>query len=640
MKRIIAIVCVTLCGPWMSLAAAQVDAPLLKLKAERVVVFKDGYGLVVKSGAGTADAEGRVYTREVPEAAVLGSFWAVGEGEKILGMRAEWDEKREVRKTEGACLTVAELLRANVGKRVTLGLAEKRTVMGTVVEVLDLPAPEGATTPLASAFASAVGPAAGGFEIVLDSSRSPFELLRSHTAERAAYHGVQPGDVSEPGTLRRSLSPRGGDFVVIDETETGRLVLPVAQVQTVSGKEVVTKMVREEEVFTRTKRLSFDFGKESAGKAVSLKLFYFTAGVRWIPTYRVTGDLKEKGEIALQGEIINEIEDFANVGLDLVVGVPNFRFKETVSPLTLERQLRHTLRVAVAAGRDNGLSGQMMNAQYSNARHSAGRAEEGADGGGAMSLASELSGAQGEQDLFVYGIKDFSLKRAARATTPLWQSVVPLRHIYTMDIKASRMRGGETILGYRGGRGSEYGNGASADPNGVASPLRAGMNQVWHQLELTNNTKVPWTTGAALTMRDTLPIGQDLLTYTAVGGCALLPLTVAVDLQGSFDEEETSRTPNALRVEGYDLTLVRKKGTLTVSSFRKEKSAVRLSVGVGGKVSEASDGGKIKVNDFRTEDWVDGGHLYVNNHSDVTWEIEIGAGETKRVSYTVSFYVR
>jgi hypothetical protein len=163
---------------------------------------------------------------------------------------------------------------------------------------------------------------------------------------------------------------------------------------------------------------------------------------------------------------------------------------------------------------------------------------------------------------------------------------------------------------------------------------------VWHQLELTNNTKVPWTTGAALTMRDSLPIGQDLLTYTAVGGCALLPLTVAVDLQGSFDEEETSRTPNALRVEGYDYTLVRKKGTLTVSSFRKEKSVMRLSAGVGGKVSEASDGGKIKVNDFRAEDWVDGGQLYVNNHSDVTWEMEVGAGETKRVSYTVSFYVR
>jgi hypothetical protein len=592
--------------------------------------------LVFKRGMATADGEGRVFTGDVPEAAILGSFWAVGEEQRIIGMRAEWDEKREVRKTETACVTIPELLRANRGKRVTLGLPENRTVMGTIVEVLDLPAPAGATMPLSSAFAMAVGPAAGGFEVVTDSSRSPFELLRSGMAERAGYHGVPALDANEPATLRRSLSARGGDFVVVDETETGRLVLPIAQVQTVSGKQVVTRMVREEEIFTRSKRLSFDFGAGSAGKAVSLKLFYFTAGMRWIPTYRVTGDLKAQAEIALQGEIINEIEDFRNVALDLVVGVPNFRFRETVSPLTLERQLRHALRIAEGGtGRNNDVSNFMLNAQYSNAMHRTERAENAGDGG-AISLASELAGAQGEQDLFLYSISDFSLKRGARATTPLWQSTVPLRHIYTMDIKAARTRGGETIVGYRG----DGQHRPAGDASGVNSPLRATMNQVWHQLELTNNSKVPWTTGAALTMRGSLPIGQDLLTYTPAGGCALLPLTVAVDLLGSFDEEELSRKPNALRVDGYDYTLVRKKGALTVSSFRKERSILRLSVGAGGKVTEASDGGTIRVNDFRADDWRDAGQLHVNNHSDVTWEIELEPGQTRTVSYTVSFYVR
>jgi hypothetical protein len=563
-----------------------------------------------------------VFTREVPEAAILGSFWAVGEGQRVLGMRAEWDEKREVRKTETACVTIAELLRANKGKRVTLGLPERRTVMGTIVELLDLPPQDAATTALPGVTAVGV-PGVGGFEVVADPSRSPFEFLRAADADEAA-------------TLRRSLTPRGGDFVVIDETETGRLVLPVSQVQTVSGREVVTKMVREEEVFTRTKRLGFDFGKESAGKPVSLRLFYFTAGVRWIPTYRVTGDLKEKAAIALQGEILNEIEDFSNVALDLVVGVPHFRFKETVSPLTLERQLRNTLRVAESTGRSNE---QVLTAQFSNTMQYAGRAENAGEGdGGATSLASELAGAQGEQDLFLYSIRNFSLKRGARATAPLWQSTVPLRHIYTMDIRAARTRGGATVVGYRGGGHplDRSGSGELA----ITSPLRARVNQVWHQLELTNNGKVPWTTGAALTMRDTLPIGQDLLTYTPAGGSALLPLTVAVDLLGSFDEEETSRTPNALRVEGYDFTLVRKKGTLTVSSFRKEKSVMRLSVAVGGKVEQASDDGKARINDFRADDWVDAGHLYVNNHSDVTWDLELEPGETKTVTYTVSFYVR
>jgi hypothetical protein len=111
--------------------------------------------------------------------------------------------------------------------------------------------------------------------------------------------GVSPGE--EGGVLKRELTPRGGDFVVMDDTEAGRMVLPIAQVQAISGKEVATQMVREEEVFSRTKRLNFDYGKELAGKEVALKLFYFTGGLRWIPTYRVSGELKDKADLCASG---------------------------------------------------------------------------------------------------------------------------------------------------------------------------------------------------------------------------------------------------------------------------------------------------------------------------------------------------
>src|SRR5687768_4599348 len=71
-------------------------ADLLTLGTERVVIFKDNYGLVAKTGKAVADAEGRVYTTAVPDAAVLGTFWAMsGEGEKLIGMSAGWDEKKE-----------------------------------------------------------------------------------------------------------------------------------------------------------------------------------------------------------------------------------------------------------------------------------------------------------------------------------------------------------------------------------------------------------------------------------------------------------------------------------------------------------------------------------------------------------------
>ena len=40
-----------------------------------------------------ADAEGRVFTEEVPDAAVLGTFWASSADGKILGMHAGWRER-------------------------------------------------------------------------------------------------------------------------------------------------------------------------------------------------------------------------------------------------------------------------------------------------------------------------------------------------------------------------------------------------------------------------------------------------------------------------------------------------------------------------------------------------------------------
>jgi hypothetical protein len=590
------------------------DAPgSLKLTTERLVVFKDGYGLVVRKGTATADAQGRVFTTDVPDAAILGCFWATADdSHKILTMRAEWDEHKSTRKTTTACLNVAELMRANVGKTVTLDLTDKTehgaslTQEGKIAELLDI-APD-------SPFA--VGGAEGG----PGTTAGAYWTMISR--EGVTTHGAFPPEaVASGGTLIRELTPRGGDFVVL-EHEGKRTILPVNHVQSVVGKDLETKIDRQEEIYSKTKRLSMDFGKESAGKPVALHLLYFTSGLRWIPTYRVSGDLKDKAAMELQGEILNDVTDVEHADVDLVVGVPNFRFKENPSPLTLEKTLRTLM---IADSRVNVSNNSMVQSQFSNGDFRGGE-RGGAAGGEDMAMAPELAGAAGEQDLFVYSVKDFSLKKSARATVPLWQTTTSLRHVYTYDIKACRNGVGGGIV--------------RESPATPASPLHIQMNQVWHQLELTNASKIPWTTGAALILRELLPIGQDLITYTPPGSKALLPVTIAVDLRGSFEEQESERTPSALRIDRTEYTLVKKKGAVTVTSYRKDKSDVRVTLAGGGKVTSASDDGKIKLNDFRPEDWEDNTLMHVNNHSDVTWEFSIGPGETKTIAYEVQFYLR
>ena len=57
-------------------------------------------------------------------------------------------------------------------------------------------------------------------------------------------------------------------------------------------------------------------------------------------------------------------------------------------------------------------------------------------------------------------------------------------------------------------------------------------------------------------------------------------------------------------------------------------------------MDQVSDDGKVKMNDFIGTDWQESGYHMLNNHSDVTWDLSIDSGQTKVITYTVSFYTR
>jgi len=562
--------------------AAAVDGGELELTTEKIVIFKDGYGLFIKKATATADASGRVFTETVPDGAILGSFWATAEKYPIKSMQAGWHEEVETRAKTTACITILELLRANKSKTLTLHLGKDTEVTGTLVEVLDLP-PEKPKTP------------------------------RLHSGVSTLPQSI--------GETTRELVPRGGQLVVIDVPKTGRRVLQISTVREITGDKLVTTMERKEEVTKRSKRLTMDLGKKAAGKKVELHILYFAEGVRWIPTYRVDISKSGKAHLWLQGEILNEAEDFTDTALDLVVGVPSFRFKSVISPLSLETTMRRALVQAAP-----GLMGsQFSNGLFRNDRMGEVRNEYAgaAVGSSALDLAPELK-TSAKQDLFVYTTSQLSLKKGQRASVALWDSRVPARDLYTLDVKVLR--------NYDGTR---Y---ASRGPT-RGSPLETVKNEVWHQLELSDTTKVPWTTGAALLLDGSLPLGQDLLTYTPPGGRVLLPITVAIDVRGTYREKELGRQANVLRWNDRSYSRVKKKGTIRITNFRKEKSTVRVRASVGGKADSASNGGKIRVNNHRASDWRSSPGS-VNNHSDIEWEVTLEAGQTKEVSYTVSYYVR
>jgi len=545
--------------------AAEPEPGRLTLTTQKAVVFKDGYALLIKEAKGVADADGCVFTLQVPDAAVLGSFWAASQNNEILAMRAEYtDDWKRVDTPPGpATQTLDNLLKQVTGKTVTLTADDDESVRGTLL----------------------------GRTVI---EGRPFVLVEPEGREDEAEAPPTPIALSKIAAVRSPALADKGDG---------------------------------NQSFARAKRLSFDLGAESAGRPVALTLMYFAPGIRWIPTYRVTGDLKDTAAMALQAEILNQSKDLRDVALDLVVGVPHFRFRDVVSPMVLEAKLRNALAQAAPQ-----LMGQMSNAMFTQRagewRRQAGRpgAPEAAAPGD-IQLPPEL-GATGEQDLYVYNVPKFSLRAGGRATVPLWQAEAPLHHLYTLDLNVVRnARHGSMVRG------------ESDDAKYPAgSPLRLLKTQVWHQLELTNRSKVPWTTGAAIILRDSLPMGQDLLTYTPPRGTSLLPMTVAVNLRGTLKEEEIERKPNVLNWGGHAYSLIRKRGIVTLTSYRDADSDVRVAVSLPGKAEKASSDGKVRIDDFHPGDWQNGG-FWQNNHSEVVWDLTLKPGETAEFTYTVSFYV-
>lgn len=50
---------------------------VLSLRTERAVVFKDGHALLVSLSTGKLDGTGTGFIENVPDSAVLGTFWAM-----------------------------------------------------------------------------------------------------------------------------------------------------------------------------------------------------------------------------------------------------------------------------------------------------------------------------------------------------------------------------------------------------------------------------------------------------------------------------------------------------------------------------------------------------------------------------------
>ena len=544
-------------------------ANLVDLQTERVVVFKDGYGLIVKSATGTTNEDGFLFTEDVPDSAVLGSFWAIADEGSIKSMSSEWVESTEVTSRVAPCASIPELLKANIGNALTVTTTE----------------------------------------------------VRSHNSQRSNGRVAwEQKPVQLQGTITDLLETAPGEnaMVVMNVTSVSKPgasrkhMIQSSQITNISGPELITQIEHQEENTVRHKRLRFDFGHEYADQEVNFNVIYFSPGVRWIPTYRLTGELETEGALALQGEILNELEDFEDTILDLVVGTPNFMYNSLVSPLSLEKTLIHALNSAAPdlMGKGSRNTRQLYNSRA--AEHVSNHTAQ--DGPNLQSLLND------NHDLYVHTIDGFTLKKGDRTSVALWMDSVPVDNIHILNIDLSPK---------------------TQQQLNQLPDLNVNRTPVWHYMVLTNNSTIPWTTGPVMMLKGMLPLAQQLLTYTPIGSSTSVPVAIANNLHGIYEEHEVDCVLNAVTVYRTSYHHISKTGTVFVHNKTNKPATITVNMSCGGNVTRATDDGAITHTPYQRADWGrDYGYYHpsLNRHSDVQWEIELDPSDSKVLEVDIEYY--
>ena len=362
----------------------------------------------------------------------------------------------------------------------------------------------------------------------------------------ATILGVPQPQEDEPLPLivapqREGYTPPAPPEIILLQTKDGVRVVPLNTLDDVIFKNTPKPRLQNDE-YRNLLRLDLDGNPRRA----TVGFLYLQRGIRWIPSYKLALDGKGNAQVKMQATLANELMDLKDVTANLVIGVPSFAFKDMVDPIALQDTFARLSPLFSADSRSAGALSNAIQSQFANSSYgmSAGappRDENNTAG-------PELGEGAANEDFFLFPVKNITLAKGARMVFPLAQYDLKYQDIYTLESPPAPPPDLYSSLNYQQQRE-------------IAENLT--KPNVMHKIRLTNTGKQPLTTAPALIESDGRVLAQTLMTYTTTGGRSDLDLAPAVDVTVKRRENETKRTPDAVKWRGNSYERVDISGTLT-----------------------------------------------------------------------------
>lgn len=563
-----------------------------KIPIKEISVFKDGHVFVLHEGSLPTDEGGDVLVDYLPSP-ILGTFWPYSIDSKAKLISVSTGRKKVT--VERTAIDLTSLIVANIGAEVLIT--------------------EGSTSNAPNEKYNAT--------ILAVPSQGAEEFARVNNLEQA---------------LKKSN-------IVLLKTDSGTKVLPIERIQDITFKNSFKAKLTEEE-FRNQMTLKLDWGKQKSTGAAKVGLVYIQKGIRWIPSYRMDIDGNGNAVIKLQATLLNELADLENVDANLIIGVPTFAFKDTIDPIALQQtaaQLSQYFRNDVQNSFGNairtnsisidGLDNNDTTQQFTRGQSISSSTQPSEE------LGPEIPTAGQTEDLFVFKLKNISLKKGERMVFTLSEQTLKYKDVYIVDMPFSPP--------------SELsGNINSQQQLELARLMRTP--KVVHKIRVSNNGNHPFTTAPALIVQSDSVLAEGILTYTAVGASTDLEITKAINILTKKTDTETKRTPNAVRWQGNDYSQVDLSSSINVTNLYKQPVYLEVNRYILGSIDSASSLGEIKnINILEDDSFLSLGALsrnysynwpswayQFNGVGKVSWKTTLESGKSVNLDYKWHYFWR